>query len=191
MTAVPGFDLEETAQILSDVTEKVVRDLSGEGLKDSPQIKTRPLIEYEGKLRLLGMDLFNESTYITAASFYLSEKDRDNHSACGAVAFYLKKGAAADLYKYIGTRGFDDESDEEMMTAAEGFYAKVVDAFQSELARKGYAPLVRSPFESYLNNAPFGIDFCPKEFDVCEITRSFKGKTALVMDLTLTPLPKA
>jgi len=190
MTAEQGFDLEATATLLSDVTEKVVKELAEEGLGDKPQIKKKALIEYEGKLRMAGLELFNESMYISAASFHLSDKDMEGHNACGAVVFYLKKEFGADLFKYVGIRGFDDESDEEMMSTAEGFYSKVADEFQKELGRKGYASLVRSPFSSHYNNASCGVDFPKKEFEICEITRSFKGNVALIMELTMMPLPQ-
>lgn len=184
-----GFSLEQVASLLAQVVEKHLKETIPDGYRDQPVLKKKAIVEYEGKLRASGMELFNGATYISVIKYYPSDKAQEARSVCGTLILYLYRAAAEAFLKTMGYRGADDEDEEKMMTTCGKFCETLAREFQKELGQQGYGDLALSAPSNYLNSVPVGIDFRRDQFDQYEISLLFKGEKALIFEMTMAPLP--
>jgi hypothetical protein len=190
--AVPEkeFNLEKVAETLALVVIRNLNAMIADGYRDQSTRKKRSIVEYEGKLRASGMDVFNGATYISCVSYYLSEKAKETHSATGTLILYLRRTNAESFLKSIGYRGADDEKEDDMMGFCGQFCEVIAKDFRQELHLMGYPELVMTKPDNYLNGVPLGIDFNKSQYDQFEISFPFKGEKALVFEMTMAPLPQ-
>ena len=73
--AAERFDLKNLAGTLAEVVEKSFRGATPVNFSDKPAIEIRDIIEYDGRMRVSGMEIFNGPTYISAVNFYRSAKE--------------------------------------------------------------------------------------------------------------------
>lgn len=186
-------ELEKYASTLAQSAEKILREtnVTADGYQEKPpQSRTKAIIDFEGKLRSAGLDLFNGATYISMLSFYMSAKARESHDACGTLVQYLKFADSEPFLKGIGYREADEEDEPKMMAICGKFCQKVAKEFLGDLSRQGFPEMISSEPDNYLNSSPVGIDFPKDQYDQVEITFTTKGKKALIYELTMMVLPK-
>jgi hypothetical protein len=188
MAAADQGYLENLAKALAGVVDKNLKTMIADGYRDQPQLKKRAIIEYEGRLRASGMDVFNSATYISYVCYYLSEKAKATHAAAGTLLLYLKKSQADVILKMVGYRGVDLEDEEGMMKTCGEFCNLLAQDFQKELVAKAFPQLIVTAPENFLNSVPIGIDFSKDQFDQYEIGFSFKGERCLVFELSFASL---
>jgi len=190
MSENKNFNLENIANLLNKVIIKTVKEMNDSGIIDNLEIKKKNITEYEGKLRVSGMEMFNESTYISTLSYYLSKNDLEKHKAAGAVIIYIRKDQAPGFLKLLGYREFNDESDKSVMEACGVFFKVIAENFKKRLVAEGYTELVMSEHSNFFNDVFVGVDFDKKQYDEYELDFSIKGERAMVFDMSLAPIPQ-
>ena len=186
--AAERFDLKNLAGTLAEIVEKSFQGAFPVNFSDKPAIEVRDIIEYDGRMRVSGMEIFNGPTYISAVNFYRSAKEQAEGKACGAIVIYLKEGQLEALLKGAGFKGVDDEDGQSVMNACAELSKTIAVNFKNELKGKGYSELILSSAKSYQNNVPSGIDFSFDQYQKYEISFSIKGEKSLAADLTLSPI---
>jgi hypothetical protein len=142
-------------------------------------------MEYEGKLRVVGMDIFNQSTYVAIVSFYESEKLRDEHCACGALIQYILKATAENFFKTLGFKNIDEDDQDKMFECSSKVCKMLAEKIRTEFSSFGYSSLSVSEPETYLNSVPFGVDFNPNQFEKIEVVFEIKKEKIFAVDLTM------
>ncbi len=156
---------------------------------EAPSKEIKTLIEYDGKMRISGMEKFNGPTVISFVNFYLNDLDKKGGKACGAVVIYYENEMIPKLMK--GFKGVSfDEDDENALKEVCGELASVLATnFKNELGRQGYLALLTSAPSSFINTVPGGISFSYDQYEKVEVNFSFWRKKAVVVDVTLTQVP--
>lgn len=156
-----------------------------------PDIKAVDIVEYDGRMRAMGLERLDSPCYVSAVNFYLSKADMDRRNKPkGAMVLYMETETAGKLFKAAEIPFADDEDDASMTTACGQFAQMVADALNSELSAKGYAALVPSKPQNYKNSVMGGVEFSPDQKTKHEITFVYFKHKAIGVDLTLAPIPK-
>ncbi|MFA5089033.1 MAG: hypothetical protein WC552_08405 [Candidatus Omnitrophota bacterium] len=184
-------NLDDPIKCVIEVVKAAFEGKSQAEIAEKPVIEKKNLMEYEGKMRVVGMDAFNEPTYIVTVSFYLSAKAQASHLSCGAFVFYLKQAGAEDLLKSLGYREAEEENEPSMLKGCGEFCKTLVQKFIASLREKGYVELLASPPEAYRNSVPFGIDFSLDQFELGRTIFSLKGSKTMVVDITMGFIPRS
>ena len=186
---MPAFDLKSLADVLAEVVDKVFKAATPPVLfSEKPVIQERDIIEYHGKMRVSGMEIFNGPTYISAVNFYPSAKDQQENKACGAVVMYLEEGNSEILLKALGQKNIDEDDNQAILNSCADGCKIISERFKTELTAKGYGDLFLSAPKNYHNYVPPGIDFSLDQYKKYELNFLIKGRKVLAVDLTMAPI---
>lgn len=191
MAADKGSDLQRLATILSEVVEKTFQGANSTlHFSNKPAIEERDIIEYQGRMRVEGMGIFNGPTYISVVNFYRSPKEQKDRKACGAVVVYLKAEYAEMFLKAAGQKNIIEDDEESALSGCGEVCKTIVDSFKEELKAAGYVELVAAPVQNHHNNVPSGVDFSFDQYKKYEIGFMVKGQRALAVDITMARIPQ-
>ncbi len=185
-----SFDPPIVNPIITGFVEEL---LTGKGNLVSnrpPEIVTKPIVEYEDRMRIIATDKFDVAVYIAAVSFYASQADQETGRARGAMVCYLDTEVADKVFKAAGLQVPYDEDDESMLALSGTFCQMIADALKDRLLAAGYAKLESGTPEVYKNTIVEGVQFNKEQNEKQEISFFFLKHKALVIDWTLSPLPK-
>lgn len=174
----------------SGVIESVLSKMSGIVPTDQPQSKEMDIIEYEGRMRVGGMEKFNAPSFISVVNFYLSTGDRDRHKAKGALVAYVDFENAGKIFNSLGFAIPDDEEDHSMMEACGKFAELLADSLKKELATLGYQDLVMSVPHNYKNSIIEGVEFSADQKIKYEFSFFYWRRKAIVVEITLGNVPQ-
>jgi len=179
--------LDELAEVLSKTMKSTIENNSNVVITGNPDVAQKNISEYEGKMRVSGMDIFNSPTYISLTSFYPSEKDRDTHNSCGAIMVYLKEEGCELFLRAFGYKEPNEDEDDTMKDGCGKFFEMFLKNFIKDLASAGYGQLVNSEIENHKNVVSFMIDFDKKQFEKLELIFSVKEVKTIAVELTMRP----
>ena len=182
--------LEEMAVVLKNVVDKTFRQSEKIIFTGDPTVERKGLIEYERRMRASGTDKFNHPAYVAAVNFYRSERDKDQHSASGAIILYIRVSAVDTILKSLNIRNYDDENEEEVAGKCSDVCLQLAQKFNRELMTIGYRELVLSPAIGAKNSIMQGVEFSYDQYDRYEIGFSFNKEKIMVLDLTMTTIPR-
>ena len=185
-----GLDPQIVNPILTGFIEELIVAKGGISASKPFEIATKPIDEYEDRMRITATDKFDVAVFVAASSLYLSQGDMQAHRARGAVVLYMDIEVADKIFKAAGLPVPYDEDDESMMDLCGKLCQSVVDALKDRLAAAGYASLVASAPEVYKNTIAQGVDFSKDQKEKQELSFYFLKHKALVIDWTLSPIPK-
>ena len=151
---------------------------------------TKPIDEYEGRMRIKATDKFDVAVYIAASSLYLNKANMQAHRACGAVIIYMDIEVADKIFKAAGLQVPYDEDDESMMALCGNLCQLLTDVLKSRLDQAGYGSLEVSAPEIHKNSIQHGIEFSKEQNEKQELSFYFLKHKALVIEWTLAPIPK-
>jgi hypothetical protein len=97
---------------------------------------------------------------------------------------------ADKIFKAAGLQVPYDEDDETMMAVCGSFSQLIVDAFKSGLDAAGYVNLISSTPSVYKNTISEGVEFNKDQNEKQEISFYYLKHKALVIEWTLSPIPK-
>jgi len=183
-------ELEKNAQILMKGTDALFKD-RGQITFTKPAIMERKtIIEYEGRMRADGMEKFNnEPTYVSAVNFYVNANDMQKKKTLGALIIYVPQAYLAKLMRLLQYPPFDDEDESAMLDSCGTLGNIIAGRFKSGISNAGYIELEMSPFATYRNTFPLGVEFCPTEYDKYELKFDVENATRLVLELSMGPIP--
>ena len=157
---------------------------------EEPKIEESEIIEYDGKMRVSGMEKFNNSSFLSVVNFYLNQGDMQRQKPKGALVLFFEAENTSKFLKAFGMRFADDEDDKSLMDACGQVCEAVAAEFKTELTRKGFVDLVVSKPRNYKNNVIEGIDYSQDQKTKQTVSFFYFKTKAIVGDLTMADLPR-
>jgi len=155
------------------------------------EVVAKPIEEYEGHMRVNSTEKMDVVAFVGATNFYLNKTDHQaRKNAKGALVIYMDIEVADKLFKAAGLQVPYDEDDESMMGLCGSLCQSIADALRDGLAAQGYNPLEVSTPDVYRNSISGGIEFSKEQEEKQELSFYFLKHKALVIDWTLSPIPK-
>ena len=185
------FDPQVLTTAFMAAMNRNLAKMSGMIASEEPKIQAGDIDEYDGRMRISsGIEKLNSTCYISVVNFYTSQGDIERHKPKGAMVFYLEAENAGKFYKSQGIGFADDEDDVSMMEACGKWCAAIAGEFKNELAHQGYAEMVLSVPKNYKNNVIQGVEFSTDQKIKQEISFFYFKHKAIVVELTMAPIPK-
>ena len=184
------FEPELISSIITGYVEDLVTTKGNLPASKPFELAIKPITEYDGRMRVKATDIFDVAVYIAAVSFYLNQGDMKMHRARGAMVLYMDIEVADKIFKVAGYEVPYDEDDESMMTLCGQLGQQIAEGFKERLAAQGYAVLETSPVTVYKNSIAEGVEFSKEQTEKQEISFYFLKHKAMVIDWTMSPIPK-
>ena len=164
----------------------------GKGIRFSskPTLEKKPIIEFMRRMRIFGMEKFNNPTFVSTINYYLNIKELKKRSVWGLIAIYVEQDNLASLMRLLQYPQVDDEDAEGMKDACGALCNLIGGQFRIDLLRHGYTNLEMSHFSSYLNRSTGGVEFYDKIREKYEINFYIKREKRLVVEIAMGPIPK-
>jgi hypothetical protein len=175
--------------ILTRFVEELITTKGNLAVSRPCEIASKPIEEYEDRMRIIATDKFDVAVYIAAISFYLNQAEMHSNRARGAIICYMDTEVADKIFKAAGLQVPYDEDDETMMVLCGSLCQLIADALISGLAAAGYVKLLTSPPDVHKNTISDGVEFDKDQNEKQEISFHFLKHKALVIDWTLSPIP--
>ena len=186
-----SLDPQVLTTTMLGVIEPVLSKMTGIVATAEPETKELEIVDYEGRLRVSGVEKFNTASYISVINFYLNEKDKQSHKAAkGAMVLYVESENAGKVFKALGFSVPEDEDDTSMMDACGQFCDLLAQGFKTELNRLGYFDLVLSNPDNYRNSVLEGVEFSPDQKIKFEFSFSYWKHKAIIVEVTLADIPQ-
>jgi hypothetical protein len=185
-----SFDPQIVNAILSGIVDDIVTAKGNLPSSKPFETATKPIEEYEDRMRIKATDKFDVAVYIAAINLYLSKPDMLAHRARGAVILYMDIEVADKIFKAAGLQVPYDEDDESMMGLCGNLCQTIVTALRDRLSADGYMSLELSDPSVYKNTISEGVEFNKDQDEKQELSFFFLKHKALVIEWTLAPIPK-
>ncbi len=182
-------------QMLSAALLSTMQDVLGKASNivpsQDPAVEATDIVEYDGRMRAAGLEKLKNTCYMAAINFYTTQAEADKHiKTKGALVVYLETENASKFFKALELKFADDEDDASMMSACGQFCQVVADGLTKELSDRGYAPLVLSKPRNYKNSIAEGVEYNTEQKTKHELSFFYFKHKAIVVELSLAPIPK-
>ncbi len=185
-----GLDPQVLTGAFMAAMGQMLEKLSNIPASQEPKIEESEIIEYEGRMRVSGMEKFNSPAFLSVVNFYLNQGEMQRHKPKGALILYLEAENISKFLKAFGVHFADDEDDKSLMDACGKVCEAVAAEFKNELTRKGYVELVLSNPSNYKNNILEGIAYSQDQKTKQTVNFFYFKTKAIVADLTMADLPR-
>src|SRR5436190_1488604 len=108
---VKSLDPQVLTAVMTRSIEQLLSKMSGIASTKPPETKELEIDEYDGRMRVSGVEKFDASSYISVVNYYLSDKDLKSHKAKGAMILYIESENSSKLFKALGIKVTEDEDD--------------------------------------------------------------------------------
>jgi len=176
--------------ILSGFIEELITTKGSLPATKPFEAATKPIDEYEDRMRVKAIDKFDVAAYIAAVSFYLNQADMQARKARGALVVYMDSEVADKLFKAAGLEVPYDEDDESMMKLCGSLCQLIANALKDRLADAGYIDFIVSTPRFYKNAITEGVEISKDQDEKQELSFYFLKHKALVIDWTMATIPK-
>ena len=180
-----SFDPQAIAKTSISVVEAAVLQMGNLTFSQQPEFVERKIIEYNSRMRVFGMEIFNGPCYISVVNYYLSQKHLENHDSCGAFVLYLEEDNAGKFLKSLGQKGLNENDPTVMQDACGEFCNTLAGNFKNELSKFGYSNLISSAPQNYYNTIPEGVEFHFSEYVKYETSFHFWKQKIMAVDVTI------
>jgi len=189
MGEVKGMS-QDMMNIIKSVSEQIILETAGLVPTEPMQAKNIDIVEYNGRMRCIGIEKFAAPAYISVINFYLNAQDASSHKrAKGALVAYVEFENAGKLYKNLGISIPEDEDDASMMNACGEFCKMLANALVEELAKKGYADLFLSAPSNYKNSIMQGAEYSLDQTQKYELSFFCWKRKAIVVESSFASIP--
>lgn len=185
-----GLDPTIVNPIIAGFVEDLITTRGGIPSTKPHEIATKPIVEYDDRMRINATDKFDVAVYIATISFYLTQDEAQAHKARGAIVLYMDTEVADKMFKVAGLQVPYDEDDESMMGLCGSICQLIADSFKDRLAQTGLPTLVLAAPLVYKNSIPEGVEFSKDQNEKQEICFYYLKHKALVVEWTMTEIPK-
>ncbi len=178
-------DQSAIAKTLLSCVEETLTSMGGLTFSNTPEFKERNIIEYDSKMQVSGLEKFNDSAYVAAVNFYLSEDHQKRRECCGVLAAFIEEDGASKFLKTLGYTGFNDDDDELIIEKCAEFSTVLAEKFKEAMVKSGSKNFILSASVKGKNNIPGGIDFPYNQYVYYEANFYFWKKKSLVIDIVM------
>ena len=189
--SVNSMDPAVLKTALMGVVEPILSKMSSIGVSPSqdPQVNEIDIVEYDGRMRVAGLEKFNSVCFVSAVNFYLSQAEQKQNKVKGAMVLYMDSENGSKIYKVLGFPVPDDEDDISMMEACGKICKLIGEGFVNALTNSGYTSLVMSEPDNHKNNIMEGIAFSKEQKKLQEFCFFYWKKKTIAIELTLAAIP--
>ncbi len=184
------FEQALLASTLTEIVEKTISEKNALMPTAPTESALKDILEYEGRMRVSGMDKFNSPSFIAVSNLYLNDADKQRNKPKGAIVVFMNTEFADKIFKALGLAVPYDEDDDSMMKLCGEFTATVVNALTDRLAGAGYVSLLSQAPLVYKNNVSEGVAFSVDQQEKQEITFTYFKNKAIIIEVSLAPIPK-
>lgn len=185
-----NFDVQVLNTTLMGCIEEILGKMSGVSPTENPSVRTVDIIEYEGRMRVTGMEKFNAPSYVSVVNYYLNQSDLEKHRAKGAVVVFVDAENAGKLYKALGFAVPDDEDESSMLDACGELCNVLGGSFKNELSNMGFIDMSMSAPHNYKNTVMQGVEYSPDQETKQEFSFYYWKRKAIVVEVTLANIPQ-
>ncbi|MCD4782174.1 MAG: chemotaxis protein CheX [Candidatus Omnitrophica bacterium] len=189
MTAKNKFDQQVIATTLMGCVQETFRTMCHIEFEEQPDFQEKEIIEYNSRMRAFGLEKFEGPCYVSIIYFYLNQKDFKAERANGALALFIEDSISQTLLHSLGHRSLNEDDKSIVMDTCGEFANVVAGQFKNELQNFGYVDVIISAPKTYINDVPEGINFNFDELKYYEMCFYLKKTKALVIDITMGPVP--
>lgn len=176
------------ALLVAEVVKRILLKRAKLRLSTKPVIVLKPITEFVKKMRVVGLEKFNEKTFISTVNFYRNQKDEEANKAVGTLVVYIPESYVSTLIRQLGYPDVD-EDDKDLIEDAVGTFCNLIaGSFKTGLTQLDYKELVMSHFSSYENEVIDGVEFDETQRHLYEISFEINGVKSIVVDLTMGPI---
>jgi hypothetical protein len=150
------------------------------------KVEARDIIEYESRMRVFGLEKFNDTCYIALLNLFESPLEKEKGDVCGVLIIYVEEENAEKLFK-AQLKGREEEDDELIVDFIKELCSAVYDSFKVQAHRFGYPNLLRGDVENYRSNIEEGVLFPYTEDTLYQVNCSLWREKVLVAELVLAP----
>ncbi len=191
MSPKQNTDLENFAKLLVAGTTKLFEERGGVTFAKAPTLALKGIIEYQGRMRVDGMEKFNNEPAIgSTVNFFANAQEMAKNKTLGALVVLVDQGYLPRLMKTLQYPAFDDEDENALMDSCGTLCNIIAGKFKSEILAAGYIDLEMSAFNNFRNNPITGIDFCFAEYSKYEISFLLDNEKHLVLEITMGTVPR-
>lgn len=199
MTKHERFDPQVIATTLMGIIQETFKTICNWDVTEEPTFYDKDIIEYNSRMRVFGLEKFNDITFLSAIYYYTDQKKFKDHDPCGTLVLYIRDEIARKIVKVLENKGImndsDTDSDSDMdaviLDNCGEFCNMVAGNFKNELTNLGYHDLVMSAPFNYKNDIPEGVMFPYDEYKSYEICFDLFGKKSLIVSIVLGEIPLA
>ncbi|MBF0490558.1 MAG: hypothetical protein HQL15_08065 [Candidatus Omnitrophica bacterium] len=172
------------------VIESTFSKMSGVLPSSPSEAKEKDVVEYDGRLRVDGIEKFESPAYISVVNYYLTKEDMERHGRVkGAMILYVDVESSGKLFKALGFPFPDDEDDSSMMDCNGEFCNLLGGALKNELVNIGFSNLVMSAPYNYRSSIINGVEFSPDQKKMYEFNLFYFKRKSIVIELTMASIP--
>lgn len=184
------FDVQVLNTTLMGCMEDILGKMSGVAATDQPQVRTIDIIEYEGRMRVTGMEKFNAPSYVSVINYYLNQADLEKHRAKGSMVVFVDAENAGKLFKSLGFYVSDDEDEASMMDACGELCNLLGGSFKNELSNMGFVDMSMSAPSNYRNTVMQGVEYSQDQQTKQEFSFFYWKRKAIVVEVTMANIPE-
>lgn len=185
-----NFDVQVLNTTLMGCIEDILGKMSGVAPTEPPQVRTLDIIEYDGRMRVTGMEKFNAPSYVSVVNYYLNPADLERHKAKGALVVFVDAENAGKLFKSLGFFVPDDEDEVSMMDACGELCNLLGGSFKNEISNLGYLDMSMSAPNNYRNTVMQGVEFSQDQTSKQEFSFFYWKRKAIVVEVTMAGVPQ-
>jgi len=187
---VEQTDNDQQVAVLAEIVKRILIRRGNIELSDKPKVVKKAIVEFRKRIRVNGLEKFNDKTLISTINFYKNDEDLEADKAIGALIVYLAEDYVVQLLQSLQYPVIDDEDQEALDDACGTFCNLLAGNFKSGLTQLGYQELSMSHFSTFQNDVVNGVNYHYGEKHLTEISFEVRGYKCIVVDLTMGPLTK-
>ncbi|MBI4309333.1 MAG: hypothetical protein HY591_03270 [Candidatus Omnitrophica bacterium] len=157
---------------------------------NEPVIEKKLIIQFMQRMRIDGMEKFDQTTVLSAVHFYKDAADLASSLPAGVMIVYIERKFVPEMLRLFKYPYIDYDDDTEVLDGAGAIVNLIAGQFKKELGRLGYADLQMSPFKSYINSSVNGVEYPRSQTHKYEISFEVDDKKRMVVEMVMAPLSK-
>ena len=176
---------------LSAAVKKLFFEKSENKFSSEPAISKKMIIQFINRMRIEAMEKFNATTFLSTVHFYKNAPAQEKNDPVGLIIVYIERTFVPEMLRLLKYPYIDYDDDDEVLDGMGAIANLIAGYFKKELAHLGYNDLLMSPFKSAINSVLDGVEYCKDQTQKYEISFDIDDKKRMVVELVMSPLPKA
>jgi len=194
---VPPVDNDNTtddfyiqALLLAEVVKRILKRRGDMDLSEKPRFSIKPIVEFRKRIRVTGLEKFDEKTFISTINFYQEQEDLEADNVLGAVILYMPETYITKILQDLQYPIANEDDEEALSDGCGSFCNLIAGNFNTGLTQLGYQELGMSHFTTHLNNVVNGVEFSEGQVELYEMSFMIKKQKVIVTDLSMGSIPK-
>src|SRR5262245_42886162 len=108
---MPTTEQEALAESFRDCVQKTIEEHCSVVFAKDAKVEVRDIIEYASRLRVFGLEKFNDTCYIGLTNLFETPEDVKANKPCGLILVFVREDSSERLFKTLlkGQEGEDEE----------------------------------------------------------------------------------